>query len=581
MKLGFQNQKGQVIVMVTMSLIAMCGLMGLAVDLGWSYFVKKSAQSAADSAALAAAQAALDSIGQAGPWACNPPHLTCQATTPCPSILPATPGNNIENGCLYAARNGFTVNGNNNRQNVTLTADVTPPIPPTAPGVVVDYWVTSRVMETIPQLFSAVLGNSMGISSARSTAAIVDRVTAGSLYTLNRENDPGPNGRGVDIDVQGGGDINAQGGVFMSSSANGTGSSGYAGHAGGSATVDGGDILFLRQTGTVDNPGSFLPTPENRSDIPMFFQDPMRDKGQPPAPATLPEIPIANGSISGDCSNPTQLAPGAYFAINPGTGRGTGQPIQISGCVNFVSTGGFGNYVFFGGVSFPSTQTTVTFGPGRYVLAGALPSNPIFSTSNGVVLQDQTPLVNGQSVQNSDAGEIFVFTDLNYPGLQPPPAAIPSNVIQNMRFGNVDLQMGNTSQSLINLHGLNKSSIDLPTGLKPFAPVVFWQDQRNSAILYTSDGNIDTSCQGGSLNTPCLNPDQGIDPNMHFQAHPNLFLYGAVYQPRGASMSFQGHGSVTAPMQLITGTINLQGGPSLNLLPVPNPITRKVAALVE
>ena len=200
---------------------------------------------------------------------------------------------------------------------------------------------------------------------------------------------------------------------------------GYAGHAGGNATVDGGDILFLRQTGAVDNPGSFLPTPENRSDIPMFFQDPMRDKGQPPAPATLPEIPVANGAISGNCSNPTQLAPGAYFAINPGTGRGTGQPIQISGCVNFVSTGGFGNYVFFGGASFPSTQTTVTFGPGRYVLAGALPSNPIFSTSNGVVLQDQTPLVNGQSVQNSDAGEIFVFTDLNYPDLQPPPAAEP------------------------------------------------------------------------------------------------------------------------------------------------------------
>ena len=31
-------QSGQAIVMVTLSLFAMCGMMGLAVDLGWSFF---------------------------------------------------------------------------------------------------------------------------------------------------------------------------------------------------------------------------------------------------------------------------------------------------------------------------------------------------------------------------------------------------------------------------------------------------------------------------------------------------------------------------------------------------------------
>ena len=47
-----------------MSLFAMCGLLGLAIDLGWSYFVKKSAQNAADAGALAAAYAALSGAGE-------------------------------------------------------------------------------------------------------------------------------------------------------------------------------------------------------------------------------------------------------------------------------------------------------------------------------------------------------------------------------------------------------------------------------------------------------------------------------------------------------------------------------------
>ena len=45
--------------------IAQCGIMGLAVDLGWGYFVKKSAQRAADSAALAGVEKALADVGAA------------------------------------------------------------------------------------------------------------------------------------------------------------------------------------------------------------------------------------------------------------------------------------------------------------------------------------------------------------------------------------------------------------------------------------------------------------------------------------------------------------------------------------
>ncbi len=37
------SERGAVLVMVTLVLLAMCGMLGLVVDLGWSYFVKKSA----------------------------------------------------------------------------------------------------------------------------------------------------------------------------------------------------------------------------------------------------------------------------------------------------------------------------------------------------------------------------------------------------------------------------------------------------------------------------------------------------------------------------------------------------------
>ena len=45
---------GQAIVMVSLALFSMAGMMGLAVDLGWSYFTQKEAQASADGAAMAA-----------------------------------------------------------------------------------------------------------------------------------------------------------------------------------------------------------------------------------------------------------------------------------------------------------------------------------------------------------------------------------------------------------------------------------------------------------------------------------------------------------------------------------------------
>jgi hypothetical protein len=87
---------------------------------------------------------------------------------------------------------------------------------------------------------------------------------------------------------------------------------------------------------------------------------------------------------------------------------------------------------------------------------------------------------------------------------------------------------------------------------------------------------------GGSINSPCANPSAAkTSPDINFQAHPNTWLYGMLYQPRGASLNFQGHGGLNSPMMIITGSISLQGSPMV-LQPYPgNPLVRRQAALVE
>jgi len=595
-----RGRRGQVIILTTLSLFAMCGMMGLAVDLGWSYFVRKSAQAAADGAALAAVQAALKATGLKGPVVCGV-GVTCQPTpTPCPASVASPPSDNLNAGCLYAKANGFLTGGVQGRQNVLISADTSSP-PPTVLGVNVYYWTTVRVSQSIPQLFSALLGNSQGLSSARATAGIVDAVYSGSLYALNRQNDAGTTDKnknknfiGVNIGIQGSGSstpgnpdaytINAGGGVWMASTANGA-SGNYAGQAGGSSTLRSAAFINIRGTGTVDNPGNFIPNPANGfGDLPIYgFQDPMGGLGQPPAPTNLTAKPIINGAINGDCNNPPVLTPGSYYAIgqegNSNNWVATGQPITVTGCVIFSSgTGAFGNYVFFGGLSFPSPQTVVTFQPGMYVVAGSLQGNPVFYQHTGVTLQDKTPLdSNGQSQANTDAGELFVFTDANYPGL-PVPKDV-TRIQDRLQFGPVQIQMGNNDGSSVNLHGLNKFSDDLPIALKPFAPAVFWQDQRNSQVKYDANGNVDTSC--GSLDSPCYNGDNSISPKMSLQASPNLHLYGLIYQPRGAWMTFQGGGNMEAPLQIVTGFLQMTGNPNITLQRLSNPLTRRVAALIE
>jgi len=612
MKLTERRRGGQALVMVTLALFAMMGIIGLAVDLGWSFYVKKSAQAAVDSAAIAAAQRALDRVGQAGIIACGPNAQCTAAGSPytCPEgAIPIN--NNLDSGCIYAQRNGFSTGGRDNSQRVTLDANIPENrLPPTVLGTVsVEYWVTARAVEAIPQLFSSLLGHNLGTSAARATAAIVESVVIGSLILLNREGDwagirPG-GGPIYGVNLQGqasaGGSfpIRALGGILMASQCHGDCTDGtYAGDLGGGTMVSA-PFTYIRGLGDVSlsNNASWIADPQSGWPESDYFLDPMRGKGQPPPPVGLPPQPVLGGVIDGT-TTPAVLSPGNYYAtaLRDGNEYATGDPIKIQGQVTFkADSDGFGDWVFFGGVSIATSgkgATNVTFDPGRYIFAGVRPTktgtaNPLFdaSASGDITLQS--------SGSGSDyAGSMFIFTDPNYRGgpgpteldttrLTIPPLVQP--IAGQLKQGSSGFHSGNSPQLRINLNGLNENSSLLPEELEPFSSVLIWQDQRNSSVAYDYSGNI--AC--GNETASCPNEDMEADgvvdgsPNFFFRASPRTVLNGTIYQPRGAWTTMVGGGDYSGPLKIITGALDIQAESAVTLLPTQNNLRRKIVALIE
>ena len=567
------GRRGQALVMVTFSLVAIMGIMALATDMGVAHYTRKAAQGAADAAAKASVMHVLATVGN-GPVVCGT-SVGCQDNWTCPAN--PEPGSNLDTACLYAQRNGFTNGGKSRRQTVTVSAQPSPPGPPTAPGVNdVYYWVTVTVSERVPAMFSAVYGSGPQVVSSRATAAVTSGVQGGTLFLLNRQNDTSPVGTGVNLDAGGNPTVTAPGGIYMSSNKDG------AGNLQGNPTVTA-PRTYIRGAGTVTLGGSatWTATPKNGfGEEPAYFTDPMSGKGQPtplPAGGLNNWVAVPSGNLSG---LPQPLHPGQYYATDS-KGIATGALLTVNGAVTFSDdTTGFGNYVLYGGLSF-GNKGSGSFSPGRYVLAGVKSGSgsPILSLSTQSTLTDHT----APGVQNTDAGEIFIFTDGNYPGLDGSRPTAVEAIKNSLVFGPVNLQAGN--KQVLALHGLNRTSVNLPADLKDFAPTAFWQDQRNSRVKYDANGNVDfTSCGGGhTIDNPCLTPGMSASttPEFHLQAHPNTSVYGLIYQPRGAWMSLQGSGTITSPLVFITGALDLQGGADIALLNARDALRIRMATLVE
>ena len=157
--------------MATVSLFLMLGMLGLAVDLGWGYFRREAAQTAADAAASAVIRAAMSTSPTSQACAAN--QVWCGSPvgtkTNCPATVVSSASSSFDNGCMLAAANGFTTSGG---RTVSIQANTTSPAP-TVPGTTVTYWATVRVSENVVPFFGAPGGGSALTSGAIATAAIV------------------------------------------------------------------------------------------------------------------------------------------------------------------------------------------------------------------------------------------------------------------------------------------------------------------------------------------------------------------------------------------------------------------------
>ena len=633
--------KGQALVMVTFGLLAIVGLVGLGVDLSWSYFLEKTMQAAADTAAMSAVQAARVAGGAFANVNCGG-SISCYATqTSCTSISSGS----ADVACRYALQNGFA------RSEVTIVAsdDTTAPTvtdtacsapetvrrPPTTGCVNTLYWVTVRITKQVPQLFSAILGAYEGSVSARGTAAIAESIVEGSLILINRNNDMSagnlPNSAppyGTNLDVGGGSTVDVPGGIILASSS--AVRNHEAGQVSGSSEVVS-PWTRVRAGGTIGgsqpehwrcvSQGAYCaPTPTG--DGPQF-NDPMsnRHSSQPPlATTTLPLIPVPGGALSA-LTNAGQICengcpPGIYYATAKDRNGGTtehpsGAQLTINGNISFGQGSPFNEFMFVGGLNV-STNSNVTLGPGRYVYAGvADPRDNVLDIPNGVTFTGG----NG-----SDAGRIMIYTDFREGanreagGTSAESYAGQMDAVYNqlrtfyttqasdaggnswawvpwansgLKHGAVSIQSGNNAQSQVTLYGLKAGDGNIPSDLEPYAPVLMWQDQHNSYVKYTNNAQVDTSC--GDINSPCTrtvgsSPGQVDDdgaPEFNIQASPFTTYQGVIYQPRGSWTSFYASGDYIGPIQVVAGSMKVQGTSDLQLTGLTVPLTIYTVSLVE
>src|SRR5688572_21085727 len=153
------GERGQAVILATLSLILSLGIVGFVVDIGWGYFRKIAVRTAAQAAATAAAVAASTQTG----FTCGL-NVPCPAETACPATPSSPPSDYMQAGCLYAKQNGFV---NSGRQYVTYEANTTSYL-----GMSPAYRVSFTVTEDLPQLFSSVLGHRWARVASKATSGI-------------------------------------------------------------------------------------------------------------------------------------------------------------------------------------------------------------------------------------------------------------------------------------------------------------------------------------------------------------------------------------------------------------------------
>jgi hypothetical protein len=169
-----KHQRGQAIAFVMLAMIPVCLVVGLVVDVGIAYYTKTSARTAAQMAALAAIQSAMDGVYAGGTYTCGSQSLGCQSPGACPN------SGNLQKGCLYATADGFATGGS---QTVLIDANTT--IPPVANITSANYWVRVQIVQQNRLTFGAMTGMQWLNAGETAVAAAVNMMPLNCVVALD------------------------------------------------------------------------------------------------------------------------------------------------------------------------------------------------------------------------------------------------------------------------------------------------------------------------------------------------------------------------------------------------------------
>lgn len=335
-KMSGSKRSGQVLIMTTLLIVPLVGALGLVTDFGYMHYVKETAQSAAESAAQAAVINFHQTQGGAaytcslpagsGPVVCaNPSVGTCDTSI-------AMPQNAVEHGCMYAQAHGF-----NSAGSVTYQSDVNS-VPPDAPGMpIAGWWVTYRAIKRVPQLFSAILGNTSGLVVARSTGAVVGATDC--IYALD------PTQQAA-ISVGGSANLVASCGLYVNSNAT------CALSTNGNATVSATeyDVVGTSCTHNVLSPTpntGVAPTTDPLSGLPApaspTYNCDYKNYNMPNNKAVTLSAGVYCGGINVG-NNTVTFQPGNYILVGGGLTTQSTNSIIAGAGVMFYNTYGNGQY---------------------------------------------------------------------------------------------------------------------------------------------------------------------------------------------------------------------------------------------
>jgi len=405
----FRSQSsGQIIVLASIAMIAVIGFAALAVDIGYMYSTRRSMQTAADAAAIAAANA-----------------------------LQSSNSNNYQ----QAATDVATLNGFTNGQNgVTVTVGT----PTSGPYSGNTSYVEVDVQQAVPTFFLRVLGfNTLNVG-ARAVSGTVSGT--GCIYALN------PSMSGA-ISLTGNINITSSCGIVddsssssaMSVTGNATINTAYTGVAGNYSTS--GNVTLTptpkihiapamdplasipaptfgssyTQLAT-NNSGSYTVSGNNQVvTVPVaIYKNGVSINGNS-AQVTFSAANYGNGiTISGNVSSAT-FGPGTY------QNGGSGNSISISG--NAVTTFNAGTYTFAGPVSITGNNT-VTLSPGTYYGGISITGNANVTFRSGTyVLAGGGLSVTGNSTLT---GSGVTFYDSSATGYSYAPINLTGNETANL-----------------------------------------------------------------------------------------------------------------------------------------------------